>query len=38
VTDLEVGALSVPEPSSLVLAVVAALAGLGVWARKRRRI
>jgi hypothetical protein len=29
--------LSVPEPSSLVLTGTAALAGLGLWARRRRR-
>ncbi len=30
-------ALAVPEPSSLVLAGTAALAGLGAWARRRRK-
>ncbi len=31
-----VGAAAVPEPSSLALAGTAALAGLGLWARRRR--
>jgi PEP-CTERM motif len=31
-----VGAGAVPEPSSLVMGGVAALAGLGIWARRRR--
>jgi len=33
---LVVGLAAVPEPSSFVLAGTAALAGLGMWARKRR--
>jgi hypothetical protein len=33
---ITVGTLGVPEPSSLVMAGVAALAGLGAWARRRR--
>ena len=32
-----VGGTAVPEPSSLALAGTAALAGLGLWARRRRR-
>jgi hypothetical protein len=32
-----IGAAPVPEPSSLVLAGTGALAGLGLWARRRRR-
>jgi PEP-CTERM motif len=35
-TLVSVTLLSVPEPSSLVLAGTAALAGLGLWARRRR--
>lgn len=35
--DWVLAAASVPEPSSFVLAGTAALAGLGLWARRRRR-
>jgi hypothetical protein len=33
---VNIGVASVPEPSSLVLAGTAALAGLGLWTRRRR--
>src|SRR5262249_33225734 len=33
---ITIGIRSVPEPTSLVMAGVAALAGVGVWARRRR--
>jgi hypothetical protein len=35
IDDLSFSAAAVPEPSSIVLAVAAALGALGIWRRKR---